>query len=868
MAARTFTATTDNLWSNAANWGGNVPASGDTATIPAGQVCEFDVNQMAFAAGLAGLAIAGELRASTTPGVYVLKMAGNITGAGILRAGTAETAYPTTCVFVILLNGNYKINLTGNGSLQLYCLEPATRMVALSAAEDIGQTELSVDTDVTGDIWEVGDLVRVDDVDGDEDSQEHEIAGIAASTITVTAGLKAAKKIGAKVILVSRNVKIVGNGAKKTDRGIEAPTGGVSRCELCGCTNGVYFGYGHTISGTVSGCTNGVTLGSGHTISGTVSGCAYGVYFGSGHTISGTVSGCDYGVYQGSGHTISGTVSGCAWGVNGGSGHTISGTVSGCAYGVTLGSGHTISGTVSGCDYGVTLGSGHTINGTIGVNSSADIYQTPEFRAFGARFLSTVEFSGYADNARLAHHYAESINHDDVTGAYRAWCRGGVVNSVASPVPVGHDIAYQHVCESSSYPVFRRWSLQVQPGARLRVVGWLRKDVSMTYRPRLQIIGQDADTLFDPANEPLAEQVMTDSVNTWEELTLEWTNTAATPRDVWIRSLAMAATGNVYSAVDWDAVDVDGVLADIEAILGRVDVKTSTRAAATNLATLASDVGTIGNDVTDIRSNVDAKITSRASATDLAAVASDVDAIGTDVTTVLGNVSVPTSQLATASDLAAVASDVDDLETRLTATRAGYLDNLSAGAVATATAVADLPTNAELDAALAAADDAVLAAIAALNDISTVEAQAAAAAALTAYSAAKAGDAMTLATDAVSAAALKADAVTEIQSGLSTLAAADVRTAIGLATANLDAQLAALPTASENADALLIRDWTAITGTVADRSTLNALRFLRNKWSISGTTLTVTEEDDTTAAWTGAVTTTSSTDGITALDPA
>jgi hypothetical protein len=235
---------------------------------------------------------------------------------------------------------------------------------------------------------------------------------------------------------------------------------------------------------------------------------------------------------------------------------------------------------------------------------------------------------------------------------------------------------------------------------------------------------------------------------------------------------------------------------------------------------------------------------------------------------VLGNVSVPTSQLATASDLAAVASDVDDLETRLTATRAGYLDNLSAGAVATATAVADLPTNAELDAALAAADDAVLAAIAALNDISTVEAQAAAAAALTAYSAAKAGDAMTLATDAVSAAALKADAVTEIQSGLSTLAAADVRTAIGLATANLDAQLAALPTASENADALLIRDWTAITGTVADRSTLNALRFLRNKWSISGTTLTVTEEDDTTAAWTGAVTTTSSTDGITALDPA
>ena len=45
----------------------------------------------------------------------------------------------------------------------------------------------------------------------------------------------------------------------------------------------------------------------------------------------------------------------------------------------------------------------------------------------------------------------------------------------------------------------------------------------------------------------------------------------------------------------------------------------------------------------------------------------------------------------------------------------------------------DLPTNAELATALAAADDAVLAAIAALNNLSSAQAQAAAAAALTAY---------------------------------------------------------------------------------------------------------------------------------------
>jgi hypothetical protein len=62
--------------------------------------------------------------------------------------------------------------------------------------------------------------------------------------------------------------------------------------------------------------------------------------------------------------------------------------------------------------------------------------------------------------------------------------------------------------------------------------------------------------------------------------------------------------------------------------------------------------------------------------------------------------------------------------------------------------------------------------------------------------------ASTLATDTITAAKVAADAVTEIQSGLSTLDAAGVRSAIGLASANLDTQLDALPTAAENADAV------------------------------------------------------------------
>jgi hypothetical protein len=115
------------------------------------------------------------------------------------------------------------------------------------------------------------------------------------------------------------------------------------------------------------------------------------------------------------------------------------------------------------------------------------------------------------------------------------------------------------------------------------------------------------------------------------------------------------------------------------------------------------------------------------------------------------------------------------------------------------TAVADIPTNAELATALGTADDATLAAIAALNNLSSAQ-------------------------------------VT-----------------------------AAVPTAAQNADALLDRNIAG--GSNGGRDVTSALRGIRNKVSITAGTLTVTEEDDATPAWTAAVTTTAG-NPITAVDPA
>lgn len=119
------------------------------------------------------------------------------------------------------------------------------------------------------------------------------------------------------------------------------------------------------------------------------------------------------------------------------------------------------------------------------------------------------------------------------------------------------------------------------------------------------------------------------------------------------------------------------------------------------------------------------------------------------------------------------------------------------------------------------------------------------------------------------------------------LDAAGIRAAVGLATANLDTQLATIDgnvdsiladtgtdgvvisaaTADQIADALLNRDMSAVTVTNT-RSPINALRFLRNRWAISGTTLTVYQEDDSTSAWTGVVSTDAAAEPVTGNNPA
>lgn len=72
------------------------------------------------------------------------------------------------------------------------------------------------------------------------------------------------------------------------------------------------------------------------------------------------------------------------------------------------------------------------------------------------------------------------------------------------------------------------------------------------------------------------------------------------------------------------------------------------------------------------------------------------------------------------------------------------------------------------------------------------------------------------------------------------------------------------------ADAILDRDMSTgvDSGTTTIRTVRQALRFLRNKWSVTAGSLTVCKEDDATSSWTASIGSTAGTDPITSVDPA
>ena len=569
MATITSNGSGGGNWSAGATWqGGVAPADGDTVVIAAGDTVTFDADLSAWTTGVAGLTITsaaaapGKLECSTSSGTYVLpikagtKIQGtNNTVRGRLYAGSFVTPLPNAAKFTIKLlgttSGGAQIDRTYL-DVKLYCTQPTYRWVKLSTDEAAGQTVLSVDTDVTGDIWADGDVLAICNVNKACDYQRTTIAagGIAASTITVAGALDSLNVAGAYLVRVTRNVEITSEGSQVAVLG---PSGGLGSGALnCAIRQiGVQQGYGLVYGGydTVDGVINGFTAGISGVYNVVASGClvgnrggmtsAYGFNYNC--IVSGLVAGSvDYGTGGLLGGLISGTVAGCGYGIYTCTSSQLSGEVYGCYRGLYTSAGMEVSGSITNCSIGIFSGStvlqqGAVIGGSGASANTEDVrFGHGVLRGYGAGLRSTTQVADYLQQA--AYPVGSAILYDvaDASGnpqpgRMKWWtCYGYGASEdfdleVHETPPVPLEYVHKQTMMSSSEP------------ARVDVPIWGEKDVPLIVRVYIRkaygcLTEPYGAALIDPSyafGDPAAElvKVLGWEDTDWQTLTLSYTPT-------------------------------------------------------------------------------------------------------------------------------------------------------------------------------------------------------------------------------------------------------------------------------------------------------------------------------------------------------
>ncbi len=547
-ATRTFTYGGVNyLASTAGNWD-TAPGDGDTIVIAAGSDCAWDVDTSGYATGIAGITITGaaETPASlyfnpTGTANYIKMKAGTtINGTNAAVKGrliaNSDGAWATTTVYPFAAKATIEFLTTAylDGtylSLNIRCAEPATPVITLSANEAIGQTELSVTEDITADIWADGDTVSICD---SQRTQEHETrviaaGGRAATTLTVTAGLTAAKAGLAagvepcRILLCTRNIKIIG-GSGATQKCIAnlAGTGHVVNAWMYNATAGQGYAFDTCVGLTVSGGYVGV----GPT-STWASGWSRGFNASTVTWTGGTNSGNNYGFY----------VSTVTW-----TGGTNSGNNNGFYVSTVTWTG----GTSSGNTYGFYTCTVTASNVT--ANNPTEFYRCPFAQLYTVVLSGATENSGYNTAWVPDNSYMMSKNHDGTVGFGKAWSPGGITLSYTTSPPAGFTLWRRITCESATRKGFHQEVATIRPGETLRVTGFIRIDADHTaYAPRIQIINQCVDPLVT-GGAPLATTsiaVADGSVTTWQAVAVTYTNTDSIAAPVFIRVVGMHASENI-----------------------------------------------------------------------------------------------------------------------------------------------------------------------------------------------------------------------------------------------------------------------------------------------------------------------------------
>ena len=554
----TKTSVGSGLWSAAGTWDAGVPADGDDVVIASGHTVTFDVDQSAFVTGVK-ITITGTLTHTTASGSYCLflKTGASIVGAGTWNIGTSGTPIPFASKHLITGASGWIIDGNDNLTINVCGAEPSIKVIRLSGAEAAGQTVLSVDTDVTGDIWAVGDEIGIAEYQaGNAEVETRTIAagGIASGTITVTAGLSAEKKVGAFIVLLTRNIRIVKTGTDSTFFYRIKTTSSLGCAEYKGLSNSRTF---QSITGAVS-------------LSGGVwRDCQYISYIASFASISNTVFyNIISGVFNSTGSVI---VSACYFAGCGGISaysNTWNVVFDGCYfYGCSSICSDSRAFIFDTCTF---LGGNNLFGGTdtILLNCTLTTYMYSfsnalGFYARGCTFSSsdyhTYRSHGRADNCSIAlvgigaGYYdragggTENVDIADTIGAYAKYGLGGSAVNEATVVPSGYAWSYKFTLASASYYMAVQQKIVVPRGVSVSIEVQLRKSASMVYLPKVFLMSKEAN----PLNGETAVDMftMTDSIDTWETDTFTIDNSAGTyDKEYTLWFIGKNATGNMYSA--------------------------------------------------------------------------------------------------------------------------------------------------------------------------------------------------------------------------------------------------------------------------------------------------------------------------------
>jgi hypothetical protein len=591
----TITSVGSGLWSAAGTWDAGVPVDNDVVIIALGHVVEFDVDQSGFANGIDGLTITGTLSLTRSAGTYYLKIKASktIAGAGTFDCGTSVSPIPFAAKHTITGGAAWYINGASGLTMTVYAAEPTYTTVKLTEGEPLGETVLAVDTDVTGDIWAAGDTIRIDNVNKGADSEERVIdaGGIAAGTITITAGLTAAKIAGTLVHLITRNVQIISacNSTAGLHRNFASGKIAIGGGAFIGNSQYMFNTCpGITMSGgTQSKNTRVAQSCADMTITGGVmSGNTYGLFSCPNANVSGGYfSGMTNAFYVTTGLSISGgTFSGQSSVIFSSTGIYISGgTFSGNAAALSSLTGATIfGGTFIDNANGITSSS-MEIKGASFTGNTNDI-NVGIYDAFNTLFSGTAENTGYTTLSKEA--YSQSFDHDQVQGAYRAWTKGGITTKQAVTIPTGYTAAMQTILADANYEGYWQKEVSVGAGQSVNLDLWFRKTEAMVYLPRCYVFLKRETDPF-AGGTPIKTFTMTDSIDTWDNDTYTYANDGTQDETLIIRFQGKNASGSMFSALTVTVLNVD--LTDVLAHL--VDIK---------------GAGWVDEDLTTIDANVDA----------------------------------------------------------------------------------------------------------------------------------------------------------------------------------------------------------------------------------------------------------------------